>query len=176
MILAMCLLRTKYSYYHPMESLETQQKAIELGKQLVIELRHEPEVDTLSRWMVHYIAEQITLAETASGNEKAAAEERCFQTIVSLWDHRTALPSGRRPFESFEPILRALASLDPEERRPYYHQIARPDKRSGEGEPDPTQALVDFIFAVDSSARILIQAAVDEAVEKATSEQTLAID
>ena len=36
-----------------MEHLETQQKIIELGKTIVMELKLDPGVDTLSKWMSH---------------------------------------------------------------------------------------------------------------------------
>ena len=158
-----------------MESSETRSKAIDLGKALVQELRREPDVDTLSRWMAHYVAEQIVTAENASGASKAAAEERCFRTILSLWEHRATLPRGHRPFEAFDPILRALAALDPEERHPYYHRMAPTDQQQDNNEPDSVQVLVDFILGIDFAARLLIQTALNEATEKATSERTKAL-
>jgi hypothetical protein len=99
-----------------MESSETKIRAIALGKQLVEELRRGPDVDTLSRWMAHYIAQQIATAEIATGNNKAAAEDECVRSILALWEHRAAFPHDRRPFESFEPILRALDGSIPSNR------------------------------------------------------------
>ena len=158
-----------------MESSETRTKVIDLGKALVQELRREPDVDTLSRWMAHYVAKQIVAAENAIGADKAAAEERCFRTILSLWEHRAMLPRGHRPFEAFDPILRALAALDPEERRPYYHRMAPTDQQQDKNEPDSVQVLIDFILGIDFAARFLIQTALNEATEKATSERTKAL-
>src|SRR3954464_10264175 len=99
-----------------------QQQIINLGKQLVQSFASEQhgDVDLLSRWMAHYIEQQMMAVENATGAEKVAAEERCFRTIVSLWEHRSTLPNGRRPFESFEPIFEALARLHPDQERPYY--------------------------------------------------------
>jgi hypothetical protein len=157
-----------------MESSETKKKAINLGKQLVKELGREPDVDMLSRWMAHYIAQQLATAEDTTGADKTAAEERCFRTIATLWEHRAVLPHGRRPFEKFEPILRALAALDPEKRQPYYHQLARPAQQPNGEKSKPIEGLIGFIFATDCAARILIQAALDQIVEKAANKQTLA--
>ena len=83
-----------------------QERIIRLGKQLVESLASERggDIDMLSRWMSYYIAEQIVAAENATDTTKADAEERCFRTILSLWEHRSNLPNSRRPFESFEPF------------------------------------------------------------------------
>lgn len=67
-----------------------------LGKKLVKELDLDPGVDTLARWMAHYIAEQIILLEQKSGEEKKLAEERCIDMILKLWSHRATLPNGLR--------------------------------------------------------------------------------
>lgn len=150
-----------------------QKKAINLGKQLVEELRREPDVDTLSRWMAHYVAEQIFIAESTTGAKKTAAKAKCFQTILALWKHRSTFPNGRRPFENFEPVLQALARLNPEEPRSYYHRIVKPaaDQNTSK-ESNVVQELLDFIFAIDSTARILIDAALTEITEKSASKQT----
>jgi hypothetical protein len=153
-----------------------QKKAISLGKQLVAELRREPDTDTLCRWMAHYVAEQIVIAENTTGAKKVAAETKCFQTILALWKHRATLPNGRRPFEDFEPIFQALASLDPDKSHSYYHHIVRPaSKQRKTEEPDAIQKLINFIFGIDSAARILIDAALSEITKTSTSGRTKAM-
>ncbi|MFP5082010.1 hypothetical protein [Pedobacter sp. JCM 36344] len=95
-----------------------------LGQQFVNQLGLDPGVDTFGRWMCHYIAEQMAKAEHAAGREKEDAEEKCFDTILRFWQHRWQLPSGLRPFGSFERIFSLLESIDPERHRNfYYHQI-----------------------------------------------------
>ena len=47
----------KFISSQQMVSSEIQERAISLGKALVQELELEPGVDTLSRWMAHYVAE-----------------------------------------------------------------------------------------------------------------------
>ena len=84
------------------ETSEIQERIFNLGKALVEELGLEPGVDTLARWMAHYIAEKITLAKNAHGDEKIKAEQQCFDAILKLWQHRSRLPNGcsllaRRP-------------------------------------------------------------------------------
>jgi hypothetical protein len=155
-----------------MESLETQQRAISLGKQLVKALNRDGNADTISRWMAHYIAELITIAENAPAADKERAREKCFESIMSLWKHRAFFPNGRRPFEEFEPVLIALARLSPEESRSYYHRLSSPRENGKESEPDHVQQLIEIIFAIDSATRVLITEMLKEATEEATNENT----
>lgn len=90
---------------------EAQKKIIKLGKQLVEELGIEPGVDTVSRWMAHYLAEQITIAEQLDGDTKSDSEKECFDIILKLWKQRWFLPSNHRPFDNFEPILDTLNKI-----------------------------------------------------------------
>ena len=65
------------------------EEILNLGKLLVGELGLEYSVDTLSRWMAHYIAEQMRIIESTENDDKKLAEEKCFETILKLWKHRT---------------------------------------------------------------------------------------
>jgi hypothetical protein len=98
-----------------MEDLRQQEQIINLGKSLVKELGIENGTDTLSRWMSHFLADKISLAERLpDGNEKANVQKECFEVILKLWAHRWELPRGKRPFERFEPILDVLRKINPE--------------------------------------------------------------
>jgi len=156
-----------------MERSATQQQAIELGKRLVALLGDEHTADALSRWMAHYIAEQMTAAENSRGTEKARAEERCFEAILNLWKHRASLPPGLRPFENFNAVFRALERLDPEEPRGYYHGFWR--EHQDKPEPGSVDAMVDFIVRLDDAARVLLEFALIAAVEQAADEESKAM-
>ncbi len=98
-----------------MENLELQKQIISLGKLLVKELGSEENVDTLSRWIAHYLAEKILEAEALLiVQEKKDVERECFEIILKLWEQRWVLPSGKRPFEEFEPLLEVLEKINPE--------------------------------------------------------------
>jgi hypothetical protein len=153
-----------------MDSFETREKLINLGRQLVAELSADDHADTFSRWVAHYVGEQIIAAEKSTGQEKAAAERQCFDAILALWSHRNKLPDGLRPFEGFEPILRALAQLDPNEPRPMYHLLY--PLTAMDGEPSDVVKLVDFVLSLDRTARILIEFALNEATTKAARPET----
>src|ERR1700719_935454 len=94
----------------PTEASQRSEKVLALGRKLVEELGLEPSVDTLGRWMAHYIAELVDQVKTATGDERAVAEQRCFDAILSLWKHRSELPNGKRPFADLEPVMRAMQS------------------------------------------------------------------
>lgn len=145
------------------------EEVLTLGRKLVDELGQEPRVDTLSRWMAHYIAELIDAALNAAPEERAAAERKCFETILELWEHRAELPDGRRPLENLEPIVRALESLDPDNETPrYFRFVRRTIDRVKEG--PHTLSLLDFVDGIDSTARILIGYKLADAARSALDE------
>jgi hypothetical protein len=160
-----------------MESSEMKKQVISLGKALVQELGLESGVDTLSKWMAHYVAEQITMAENATGDAKATAERRCFETVIKLWEHQSSFPNGRRPFKNFDPIFRALDRMDPESHR-YFYSLddrlfgeAEHDKDS-EAQKEDVRSWINIALEVDGAARVLINFAFKQAAHSATDDKT----
>jgi hypothetical protein len=137
-----------------------------LGGKLVEELGLEPSVDTLGRWMAHYVADLIAKAESATGEEKRLAEKKCFDAILALWKHRAELPNGKRPFEDLEPVVRAIESLDPDDDTPRYFRPARPPKGEGEKKAE-AETWLDMVSGLDYSAKILIGYCLAEAAHAA---------
>ena len=85
-----------------------------LGKHLVHELNYENGVDTLGRWMSHYLAELINKAENASEeHERKQAQKEAMDTIIEIWHHRTVLPGQIYPIKRYEDILTMLNLLKP---------------------------------------------------------------
>lgn len=106
-----------------MENLDLQMKIINLGNLFVKELNLDPGVDTFSKWMAHYIAEKMMVAENSTGKEKQIAEKECFDIILKLWEHRWTLSDRNRPFKDFEPILILLEKINPDNDNDYYHRV-----------------------------------------------------
>lgn len=159
-----------------MENLEQRKKIINLGKLFVKELKLEPGVDTFSRWMAHYLAEKITIVERLEGNEREAAEKECYDVILKLWEHRHTLPSGRRPFQSFEPILDALSKLNPDTEEPFFYNALR-NQAPAELEMDnlehkSVEEWMDIAKEIDKTARIWIEYALGQAANNAKNERT----
>ncbi len=152
-----------------MEDSETQKRIIELGKFLVKELELEPGVDTLGRWMAHFIAELIERSEAADGKDKTQLEKRCFETILKFWGHRTSLPHGICPFENFEPIYEFIKRLSPG-KDDYFYFEPPPNPTEEENE---VKKWVQVASKIDTSARIWIKFALRMAARSATSEKTI---
>lgn len=146
--------------------LSSRDKAIlNLGIKLTKELGLDEGVDTLSRWMAHYIAELIQDVENANNDEKPKKLDSCRDAILVLWRHRYELPYGKRPFHEIEPILRALESLDPENDMPrYFRSIGLPKDEITED--DPAQSWLKIIEGLDYSSKILIRYCLTQAAEK----------
>ncbi|MGF7230369.1 hypothetical protein [Arachidicoccus sp.] len=162
-----------------MENLKLQEEVINLGKLFVKELKLEPGVDTFSRWMAHYLAEKITAIEQSEGREKEVAEKECFDVILKLWEHRHSLPSGRRPLQSFEPILDTLSQLNPDTEKPYFYNDLI-NKDLSELETDnldykSVEEWMNIAKEIDKTARIWIAFVLNQAALKAKNEKTQSI-
>lgn len=149
-----------------MENFAHPDSVLALGRKLVEELGLEESNDTLGRWMAHHVADLIVKAEKATGDEKSTTEHECFAAILMLWKHRSELPSGKRPFEELEPVLRAVESLDPENDTPRYYRPARPPK--GEtAESAEQEKWLNLADGLDYSAKVLIGYCLAEAADTA---------
>lgn len=160
-----------------MASSETQQKLIALGEHLVASLGAAHKLDMLSRWMAHYIAEQIQQAKTATGIKKARAEKQAFDTILALWAHRSQLPDGLRPFEGFEPILHLLGRLNPDNPRALYHRVTDSGNEGDAAAHTKSEKTMwmNFVRRADHAARIFIEMGLSNAAAHAAGASTEAI-
>lgn len=162
-----------------MENLELQAQIISLGKQFVSELGLDPGVDTFSKWMAHYIAEKMTLAEQLpSGKDKKEAEKECFEIILKLWKHRWLLPSGKRPLEEFEPILKTLKRLNPEAQEPFFYGSLDSELSHLEKNNPGLKEIIDYTnmaLQIDKVARIWIDFLLHQAALKAKNEKTASL-
>lgn len=145
-----------------------------MGRLIVKQLGEHANHDVLSRWLAHYISQQINLAKSAKGPAKAVAEERCFETILKLWKHRASFASGMRPFENYEGIFKVLERIDPENPTPFYRFPGKAEQEP-ENQTDPTQTWLDNALAVDGMAKAMIQYSLEKAAEKAGNDESLAL-
>ena len=140
-----------------------------LGKKLVDELGLDQSVDTLGRWMAHYIAEKMEDAEAATSEARDRKMSECSDAILKLWAHRSELSNGKRPFEEFGQIFRVLQSLDLDDPTPRYFRQARSAVEQDD-EGDSTKQWLNIASALDCAARVLIRyclaTAAQEAVDK----------
>jgi len=161
-----------------METSEQSEKIISLGKLLVKELDLDPGVDTLALWMAHYLAERIDHVEKlAVGAEKAAVEKECCDLILKIWEHRSSMPRGRRPFENFEPILKVLESLDPDNSDPFMHRMSKHEltqlESTNPGYKD-IKLYIESVVEIEKVARVWMENLLNQAALKVSDEKTRA--
>jgi len=78
----------------------------------VEELGLDSSVDTLSRWLVHFIAEQAVTAKHATGSKKSKAKQCCLEIVSKLQQYQLSSAHNRHHFENFKPISRVLNGVD----------------------------------------------------------------
>ena len=164
-----------------MEDSKAQNKILTLGKALVKELELDPGVDTLAKWMAHYVAEMMFSAENLSGDEKTKAEEKCCDVILKLWEHRRSIPRNKPFLQDFESLLETLDRLNPDKNAPFFfppqlifeleEEIEQGLTNESDNEPDVTEDensnprnLLDLSLRVDKIARSLIADLLKKAV------------
>ncbi len=148
-----------------MEKQEEFEGALQLGKKLVSELDRDQSVDTLSRWMAHYIAELMS-GSSQDRKDETNVNTQIYSSILELWSHRYELPEGRRPFQDFEPIFAALRSIDPESDSSRYIRVdTLPDDTDSESLE--TQTYLERVRAIDSISKDLIDYCIGKAAEEA---------
>lgn len=96
-----------------MDKLKQSPEAIlKLGKKISNELLLNDSVDTLGRWMAHYIAELINKAENTNGKTQSEQyRKECFSVILALWNRKENIPFITKPLDNFEIPLKLLDKL-----------------------------------------------------------------
>lgn len=85
-----------------------------LGTRIVRELKLEPGVDTLGRWLAHHLAELILAAETTLGAERDAVQKKAIDLIMKIWSHRNEIPGRANPVKELKGVVAILRFLRPE--------------------------------------------------------------
>lgn len=88
------------------------QDTLELGKLLVKEMEDHGGHDTITVWLLHYIAELIVKAEGEGASALGAVAQReACETILKLLAHRATLSGRANPMEEYGRALQLLRSL-----------------------------------------------------------------
>lgn len=145
-----------------------------MGKLLVNELGLDREVDTLSRWMAHYLAEKITQAESLpTGVEKSCIEKECFSLVLELWKNRWELRHDLQPLRNFHHLLDILGRLDPRKKEPYYYHFNEKEAKEikdASFDPSELDKLSVIALQIDKVARIWIDFVLRKAAINANNE------
>ncbi len=141
---------------------------------MVKELGLDPGVDTLARWMAHYIAEQLIIIESSTGREKAKAEKECFDTILKLWQHRSVYPNGLRfLMKALNLIFRVLERLDRKTNRLIFLIITYVEGEEANKVPKSVKQWLDIALGIDQIARIWLNYVFKQAALSATDKTQL---
>lgn len=159
-----------------MENSEQQKQIIKLGKLIVKELNLDPGVDTLSRWMSHYIAEKITFAESLpNGKTKETAQKECFDLILKLWNHRWVYLNKSRPFKDFGKILDVLEKINPDGDNNYYSRVILdrqfPILKEETNIDSNAKSWIDVVVEIDKLVRIWIEYCLQQSVKTISKEK-----
>lgn len=142
-------------------------RVLALGRRLVESLREDGRDDPISAWMAHHIAGLMVAAEsTTSPAERDAAQVRCMDAILKLWDHRGTLPGKARPFGKAQAALDFLAKLDPHSTESLFFRMRLP-RRPGTSPQNDWLARAE---AVDAAARMLVRHCLEQAFHGDASE------
>lgn len=151
-----------------MEDSEIQKHLLSLGRKLSNNFE-DYNGDEISEWMAHYIAEKMTMTVSARGKTKASAQRECFEAILLLWEHQSYFPNDVRPFDDFEPVFRAIAHMDPNNKLPSFFRNENGNKQI----PKDIEQYIEFITSLDAATRIMVSFIVREAIFSTADESTL---
>jgi hypothetical protein len=116
--------------------------------------------------MAHYIAEQITAAESAKENDREARQQAAAESILALWQRRAGLPGDRPPMHAFGRVFLALDRLA-EPQAPWRFYQPFPEGTEPGPEDVISSTLLSLALDVEDSARETIRALVAEAAATA---------
>lgn len=136
-------------------------KVIKLGEKIVDELLLSDGVDTLSKWMAHYIGELIEKVENSEGEEKEKYEKECFETILKLWGEMHKVPNVKAPLSRFDKIYELCDEMMSKDKYRYF-----PSKY----ENDTSEFLV-LAKVVDKLSKKIVQNAFFFAYQNASEEE-----
>ncbi|MFN4052645.1 MAG: hypothetical protein ACK4HS_11775 [Acinetobacter junii] len=131
---------------------------IELGKRLVHEFKLEDKNDTLSQWLLHYLAElfeQYNLS--TSPEEKRIAALEIKDTVFKLWEFRYQQSHSQSSFKNIESLISTLQKLNLDNDDVFYTGLS--NFRNAEKTTDQTSPEYWYSYAIklDKASRLLIR-------------------
>ena len=131
---------------------------IEIGKRLVQEFKLEDKTDTLSQWMLHYLAELFECYNlSTSPEEKRIASVDIRDTIFKLWEFRYEQAHSQSSFKSIEKLVSTLRKLNLDNDDVFYSGLR--DFRNAENTLDQSNPDYWYRYALkfDKASRFLIR-------------------
>ncbi|QHH92711.1 hypothetical protein FPL18_02050 [Acinetobacter gyllenbergii] len=131
---------------------------IELGKKLVQEFKLADKNDTLSQWLLHYLAElfeQYNLSTSSEDKRIAALEIK--DTIFKLWEFRYQQSHSQSSFKNIESLILTLRKLNLDNDDVFYTGLS--NFRNAEKTTDQASPEYWYNYALkfDKASRLLIR-------------------
>lgn len=131
---------------------------IDLGKRLVQEFKLEDKTDTLSQWMLHYLAELFERYDLSiSPEEKRIAALDINDIIQKLWGFRYQQSHSHSSFKNTESLISTLKKLNLDNDDVFYSGLS--NFRNAESTADQSSPDYWYYYAlkVDKASRFLIR-------------------
>lgn len=131
---------------------------IELGKKLVEEFKLEDKTDTLSQWLLHYLAELFERYNLpTSPEEKHIVALEIKDTIFKLWDFRHQQSHSQSSFKNTESLISTLKKLNLDNDDVFYSELRNfinAESTSDQSNPDYWYR---YALELDKASRFLIR-------------------
>ncbi len=136
---------------------------IALGKRIIDQLSIDESNDVLDRWMAHYLAEQMLVVQSSTGKAKEAAQQRCSELIVKIWEHKM-LPNNK----TIQSMMQTLQKLNSQSYFILEHDFDEEQAAAFSSFPQSTLDWLQLATSIDAIARIWVNRALEEASKEAT--------
>jgi hypothetical protein len=144
-----------------------------LAHAIIEEFNSDNQFDILPRWMAFHLAKLMNQAEATEGEEKVEIEAKCEALILEIWKYKVCLPGSNNPLALCEKLFGVLESLDPDTKSfIFLRNFDDPKSYNFTQFPQTVQQWIDFIVAVDRTARIWIDYARQRVFEDLTDDKT----
>lgn len=131
---------------------------IELGKKLVEEFKLEDKTDTLSQWMLHYLAELFELYDlSTSPEEKRIASVDIRDTIFKLWEFRYEQAHSQSSFKNIEKLVSTLRKLNLDNDDVFYTSLREYRDVEETKDHNSPEYWYKYALKIDKASRLLIR-------------------
>lgn len=131
---------------------------IELGKRLVQEFKLEDQTDTLSQWMLHYLAELFERYDlSTSPEEKGIVSVDIRDTIFKLWEFRYEQAHPQSSFKNIETLVSTLRKLNLDNDDVFYPDLRNFRNEESTMDKSSPEYWYSYALKLDKSSRLLIR-------------------
>ena len=131
---------------------------IGLGKRLVEEFKLEDKTDTLSQWMLHYLAELFERYNLSkSTEEKHIAALEIKDTIFKLWEFRYEYAHSQSSFKNIELLVSTLKKLNLDNDDLFYTALRNDRNVEKTNDQTSPEYWYNYALELDKASRLLIR-------------------